>query len=294
METRLNCPGVVGPFGRVSPSLIAAERTDRKLIEGANASFKQAVGKALDELDIQAENGQLTSGAYMQVANKLKKIYDSQVINNDAAIRKLIVQIAVQEPTVLHSVPDGIEWFTPGFLEDLLCEAAEVLQSDIRNNTDRLSKDRWIDQILNIYLDRAEDPELFWNGFDILSQTIPRVPLCLGSQMAQEFGKYLIGAVYKNTSLDELEPFTYFEVEPEEVMEFWEEKARKFPSDYTLEFITDIFEDAKANEPAVLVEIRKGIKENIQSGFERRCKCATCSQLFAKPKPNEKNGKGNK
>jgi hypothetical protein len=281
MAARLGC---IGRFGRVSPSLVGAERDERMSKNRPQTSFKRALDDALDELDTQAENGQLSSGAYMQVAKKMKIIYDAQLGSRESGIRHAVVQMALEHANILHATPKEVDWLTNDFLEELLWTASEKHQQlqDLTENADLSMIDGWITDVISVYTMDAEDCEIFWDAFRMLTQTMARIPLSFGGRVAKCLGEFLINVAVDNTDLYWIEPFEYDDVSHDVVLEFWEEKFTLFPSDYLFEFMSRLFDDAEGDATEVEADFRKNLKKKMHRIIKRRCTCVTCSQLFPK------------
>ena len=282
MAARLGC---IGRFGRVSPSLVGAERDERKTTKRPQSSFKLAIDDALDELDTQAENGQLSSGAYMQVAKKMKIIYDAQTGSREAGVRHAVVQMALERANILPSTPKEVAWFADDFLEELLWKASEKHEQDLTENfrsTATSMIDEWITEVISVYTMDADDLEIFWDAFRMLTQAMARIPLSFAGRVAKCFGEFLVNVAIDNTELSWIEPFEYDDVSHDMVLEFWQEKFALFPSEYLFEFMSRLFDDAEGDATEVETDFRNNLKKKIRRIIKRRCTCDTCSQLFPK------------
>lgn len=282
MAARLGC---VGPFGRVSPSLVGAERDERETKYRPQSSFKHALDDALDELDTQAENGQLSSGAYMQVAKKMKIIYDSQNGSRDLVIRQIVVQMALEHVHILHVAPKEVDWLTDDFLEELLWAASEKHQQILTQSDNIYSMvvvDEWIKHMISAYIADEGDYDLFWDGFHMVTKAMAQIPLPMGGRIAKCLGEFLIDVAIHNTNLYEIEPFGYDDASQDALMQFWKQKFTRFPSEHLFEFMSRLFDDAEDDYEESEIEFRKKLKKKIRRGLKRRCTCVTCSQLFPK------------
>ena len=285
MSTRLNCPRQAGA-GRVSPSLIVAERNERLTAKRPRTSFKEALDDALEELDTQAEEGQVSSGAYVNIAKRIKAVYDSHS-GREEGMKYAVIRMALENARNLAIAPDEVEWPNPEFLDELLVEASKKMH-DLDDEDEDWVYD-WTEDLIGVYINDGTDPEVFWKIIDMLTSAILHAPLCIALVFSKKFAEILVDQA-DELNLKELEPLEYSKDREEELTEFWIDKFRQFPSYDFYEFMSTLFDNDSeriesqptADEQLFRSKLLKKIRRSLKSG----CECSICSQLYRK-RPNE-------
>lgn len=273
MEARLNHPPCIGRFGRVSPSIVAAERGDRQTKRN-QTSFKDALDAALDELDTQAEEGQLSSGAYMHVAKRMKAVYDARSGSREEGIRYGVIKMVLEDAYNLPNVPDEVDWTAEEFVEDLLLAASEKLHASVDESKHIDMKD-WIRDVIEIYLaPYKEDFVTFWGVLDLLTRVLTRTPARIARIFAPQLGKVIVD-IADDAKLSDVEPSGC----STELKEFWIDKFSMFPSDYLFQFMSILFDKESST---VGNEFRNKLRKKIARGLKRRCVCENCNLLFGR------------
>ena len=273
--------GTVGPFGRVSPSLMLAEQQERATTR-TPSSFKRALDSALDTLDEQAEKGQLSSGAYTQLAKKMKEVYDAQGGTKDDIVRETVMQMALLDPHVLVSCPDEVEFFSDSFLKDLLWKLSDKLHS-ARNEETENDTHTWLKTLFEVYTVDCECPQAFWGGFANFSMVLPGIPPCIASRVLVAFGECLenVASSKEVRFLEHTVNFDDEEAYQDHMKNFWEDVYHMFPSDHTITFIERLFKAAKRNEPKPVTKFRAKLLKELKAKCATRCQCDHCTRLYS-------------
>lgn len=270
----------------MSPSLIVAERNERLTAKRPRTSFKEALDDTLEELDTQADEGQISSGAYMSLAKRIKTVYDSHSGREDG-MKYAVIKMVLEDGNNLRMVPEEVDWVNREFLEELLCAASEKLH-DSTDDSSHEDMEDWVDDVLQVYLIDRTDFNVFWGVFDLLASVIPRSPLCIATIFSRKLGELLVDMAY-DVDLQTIEPVEYSKDSEQELTDFWVDKFKMFPSDYLCEFMTALFEeDSKRIQSQLLADeelFRHKLFKRLKRSLKRVCNCSTCSQIYRKPPP---------
>jgi hypothetical protein len=282
MSRRLNCPFTAGPGGRVSPSLIAAERNERLTAKRPATSFKTALDDALEELDTQAEDGQVSSGAYVNLAKRLKTVYDSHS-GQAEGMKQAVIHMVLEDAENLRVAPEEVDWPSGEFLEELLDAASKKMHDSTDESS--LNWEDWVDDLLGVYINQGTEMTIFWSILGHLTSVIPRSPLCIAAIFSQRLG-YLLSdlADTDKFTLQVCEPVSYSREHEAELMSFWVDKFKMFPSyDFYL-FMTTLFDnDCERIESRPFPDeylFREKVTKKIKRCLKRVCECPTCSRIY--------------
>ena len=168
----------------VSPSLIQAERVARASATAATAaarqrrrrpdrSTKRKLEDAMGDLDDLAGTGQLSSRAYDVLAKRLKGAHDADEARTARIRRKMAIEYACSVPFTLCWAPDDVEWFTTGFVGELVRAKRVAIAKQPAGNADRdaaaraaadhankLAFDAWLGELVEHFVGSNTDTGL--------------------------------------------------------------------------------------------------------------------------------------